>query len=66
MNGSFAQKYATGFFGSRLASQAGDLAASLLPHGLVVAGLVTVVTRDTGDYKLARVALLNPWVDESS
>jgi hypothetical protein len=23
------------------------------------------VTRDTGDYKLARVPLLNPWVDES-
>jgi predicted nucleic acid-binding protein len=36
------------------------IAATALRHGL------TVVTRDTGDYKLARVPLLNPWVDESS
>ncbi len=35
------------------------LAATALQHGL------TVVTRDTGDYKLARVPLLNPWIDES-
>jgi predicted nucleic acid-binding protein len=35
------------------------LAATALQHGL------KVVTRDTGDYKLARVPLLNPWVDES-
>lgn len=35
------------------------IAATALQHGL------TVVTRDTGDYKLARVPLLNPWVDES-
>ncbi|MBU6257639.1 MAG: type II toxin-antitoxin system VapC family toxin [Burkholderiales bacterium] len=35
------------------------LAATALQHGL------TVVTRDTGDYKLARVPLLNPWVDET-
>lgn len=35
------------------------IAAIALQHGL------TVVTRDTGDYKLARVPLLNPWVDES-
>lgn len=34
------------------------IAATALNHGL------TVVTRDTGDYKLARVPLLNPWVDE--
>ena len=34
------------------------IAASALQHGL------TVVTRDTGDYKLTRVPLLNPWVDE--
>ena len=33
------------------------IAATALHHGL------TVVTRDTGDYKLARVPLLNPWVD---
>ena len=33
------------------------IAATALHHGL------TVVTRDTGDYKLARVSLLNPWVD---
>jgi predicted nucleic acid-binding protein len=33
------------------------IAATALQHGL------TVVTRDTGDYKLARVPLLNPWVD---
>jgi len=36
------------------------LAATALQHGL------TVVTRDTGDYKLARVPLLNPWLDESA
>jgi len=36
------------------------IAATALQHGL------TVVTRDTGDYKLARVPLLNPWVDKSS
>ena len=35
------------------------IAATALQHGL------TVVTRDTGDYQLARVPLLNPWVDES-
>lgn len=35
------------------------IAATALQHGL------TVVTRDTGDYKLARVPLLNPWVDGS-
>ena len=34
------------------------IAATALHPGL------TVVTRDTGDYKLARVPLLNPWVDE--
>ena len=33
------------------------IAATALHHGL------TVVTRDTGDYNLARVSLLNPWVD---
>lgn len=33
------------------------IAATALHHGL------TVVTRDTGDYKLARVPLLNPWGD---
>jgi predicted nucleic acid-binding protein len=32
------------------------IAATALQHGL------TVVTRDTGDYELARVPLLNPWV----
>ena len=36
------------------------IAATALHHGL------TVVTRDTSDYKLARVALLNPWSDEVS
>jgi predicted nucleic acid-binding protein len=36
------------------------IAAIALQHGL------TVVTRDTGDYQLAHVPLLNPWVDESS
>ena len=36
------------------------IAATALQHGL------TVVTRDTGDYKLTRVPLLNPWVDEAS
>ena len=35
------------------------IAATALHHGL------TIVTRDTGDYKLARVTLLNPWVDEA-
>jgi toxin FitB len=35
------------------------VAATALQHGL------TVVTRDTGDYKLARVPLLNPWADET-
>jgi hypothetical protein len=35
------------------------IAATALQHGL------TVVTRDTGDYKLARVPLLNPWIDQS-
>jgi predicted nucleic acid-binding protein len=35
------------------------IAATALHHGL------TVVTRDTSDYKLARVPLLNPWVDET-
>lgn len=35
------------------------IAATALHHGL------TVVTRDTGDYELARVPLFNPWVDES-
>jgi toxin FitB len=33
------------------------IAATALHHGL------TVVTRDTGDYALARVALVNPWVE---
>jgi predicted nucleic acid-binding protein len=33
------------------------IAATALHHGL------TVVTRDTRDYQLARVPLLNPWVD---
>jgi predicted nucleic acid-binding protein len=32
------------------------IAATALHHGL------TVVTRDTGDFALARVPLLNPWV----
>ena len=36
------------------------IAATALQHGL------TVMTRDTGDYKHARVPLLNPWLDESS
>ena len=35
------------------------IAATALHHGL------TLVTRDTGDYVLARVPLLNPWVDET-
>ena len=35
------------------------IAATALHHGL------TIVTRDTGDYKLTRVALVNPWTDES-
>lgn len=34
------------------------IAATALHHGL------TVVTRDTSGYQLARVPLLNPWVDE--
>ncbi len=33
------------------------IAATALQHGL------TVVTRDSGDYRLARVPLLNPWID---
>ncbi len=33
------------------------IAATALHHGL------TVVTRDTGDFKLARVPLLNPWAN---
>ena len=33
------------------------IAATALHHGL------TVVTRDTGDYALARVSLFNPWVE---
>jgi toxin FitB len=36
------------------------IAATALDHGL------TVVTRDTGDYALARVALVNPWVEAAS
>jgi hypothetical protein len=36
------------------------IAATALQYGL------TVVARDTGDYKRARVPLLNPWVDELS
>jgi len=36
------------------------IAATALHHGL------TVVPRDTGDYKLARVPLFNPWFDESA
>ena len=36
------------------------IAATALHHGL------TVVTRDTGDYALARVPLLNPWLDAAS
>ncbi len=35
------------------------IAATALQHGL------TVVTRDTVDSNLARVALSSPWVDES-
>ncbi len=35
------------------------IAATALHHGL------TVVTRDTGDYMLARVPLLNPWADRT-
>ena len=35
------------------------IAPTALHHGL------TVVTRDTGDYQLARVALVNPWLDDS-
>jgi hypothetical protein len=34
------------------------IAATALHHGL------TVVTRDTDGFKLARVPLLNPWVDD--
>ncbi|MCD6674039.1 MAG: type II toxin-antitoxin system VapC family toxin [Burkholderiaceae bacterium] len=33
------------------------IAATALQHGL------TVVTRDTGDYELARVSLVNPWIE---
>jgi hypothetical protein len=33
------------------------IAATALQHGL------TVVTRDTGDYAIAKVALVNPWID---
>jgi len=36
------------------------IAASALQHGRAL------VTRDTGDHKLARVPPLSPWVDESS
>jgi predicted nucleic acid-binding protein len=36
------------------------IAATALQHGL------TVVTRDTGDFRLARVPLFNPWVDRLS
>lgn len=36
------------------------IAATALQHGL------TVVTRDTDDFRLARVPLLNPWIDASS
>jgi toxin FitB len=35
------------------------IAATALQHGL------TIVTRDTDDYTLARVPLVNPWVNES-
>jgi hypothetical protein len=35
------------------------IAATALHHGL------TVVTRDAGDFKFARVPLFNPWVDEA-
>jgi len=35
------------------------IAATALLHGL------TVVTRDTDDYKLARVSIFNPWADAS-
>lgn len=35
------------------------IAATALHHGL------TVVTRDAGDYMLARVPLLNPWADRT-
>jgi toxin FitB len=35
------------------------IAATALNHGL------TVVTRDVDDYKLARVPLLNPWIDDA-
>ena len=36
------------------------IAATAQHHGL------TVVTRDIGDYALARVPLVNPWVEEAS
>ena len=36
------------------------IAATALHHGL------TVVTRDTGDYQLARVRLFDPWLNESA
>jgi predicted nucleic acid-binding protein len=35
------------------------IAATALQHGL------TVVTRDSGEYKLARVPMLNPWVEDA-
>lgn len=35
------------------------IAATALHHGL------TVVTRDTEDYRLTKVALLNPWTDRA-
>jgi toxin FitB len=36
------------------------IAATALHHGL------TVVTRDTGDYRRARVPLLNPWLEDAA
>jgi toxin FitB len=36
------------------------IAATALQHGL------TVVTRDSGDYQLARVPILNPWLEDTS
>jgi toxin FitB len=35
------------------------IAATALHHGL------TVVSRDVGDYRRARAAVLNPWRDEA-
>jgi predicted nucleic acid-binding protein len=49
-----------GMFGRTFSQPALIIAAKALRHGL------TVVTRDNGDFKLARVALLNPWVGTSS